>query len=626
MPDAPTRRPSPGAVAALIFVLLGGTAALAMDPARDAYGIMGDEATYVAMALSLASDGDFRFDRRDLQRFYATYGSGPDGIFLKKGAPLRPVLRSAFPFVTLERAPERGGERLYYGKAFAYAILAAPFVALAGVNGLFLFNVVLLAGVLWAGYAYLAARGTPSAAVIFAAAFFGASCVIVYGAWLTPEILNLSLVFFAYFCWLYKEVAPPRQSRWTAWLWTPRSDVAALALLGIATYSKPPNGLLFVPIVLWLWWRRRWLAGVLAGLIFVAFLAGGFALTAVVTGDPNYQGGRRNSFYGTFPFQSHQHTFDTAGGVVMATEDLGTSEVLDHAVFWRRLSANARYFFVGRHFGFLPYFFPGVVAVALYFRRIRESAFWQTAIAVTVGLTALWLVVNLPFSWSGGGGPVGNRYFLSVYPALFFIVPTSRSVWPGVAALVGGALFIGHIMVQPVFAAKHPWVTSQRGLLRLLPVELTMSEDLPVRLRPMRARLDYGNPRMLLYLLDEHAYNPGPDGIWIAGDARADLLVRSDVQGDVRVRLHSPIANEVTVSAGRGSVEVSLEPGVPTEVRVPAKWVQARLGSAACLLSVRTSDGFVPRLTEPASSDSRFLGVLINFDVVPAGATGTHPE
>jgi len=622
IPRMPTRRPSPGAIAALVLLLVGGVAALAMNPARDAYGIMGDESTYVAMALSLPNEGDLRFDRRDLQRFYAIYGVGPEGIFLKKGAPLALAFRSSFPFVALERAPERAGERLYYGKAFVYAIVAAPFVLLASANGLFLMNVVLLAVVVWLGYLYLAARGSPSAAIIYTVAFFGASCAIVYAAWLTPEILNLALVFIAYFCWLYKEVAAPRAGRWVRWLWTPRGDFIALALLALATYSKPPNGLLFVPIVIWWWTRRRWLFGVAAGVWFVVALAGAFALTAVITGDPNYQGGERNTFYGTFPFQSRQLTFATAGGVEMATNDFENDESFERAVFWPRFRANVWYFLAGRHFGFVPYFFPGVVTIALYLWRRREGTIWQASIAAAVAATVLWFVIKLPFSWSGGGGPVGNRYFLSVYPAIFFLLPPLRSAAPSVVALAGGVLFIGHILVQPVFAAKHPWVTSQRGALRLLPVELTMPDDLPVRLRLDRARLDYGDPRMLLYLIDDNAFNPEPNGIWIAGRARADVLVRSEAAGDLQVRLLSPIANDVVVGAGRASVRVHLEPDVPSDVRVPAKWLQSRIGSTACLLSVSTSDGFVPRLSDPASSDSRFLGVLLNFTV----AASPHSE
>jgi hypothetical protein len=614
--DAVLRQgPSPGAIAALVLLLFGGAAALAMNPARDAYGIMGDESTYVAMALSLANEGDFRFDRRDLQRFYAIYGFGPEGIFLKKGAPLRLAFRSSFPFVAIERAPERAGERLYFGKAFIYGIVAAPFVALASANGLFLMNVALLALVVWLGYLYLAARGSPRAAIIYTVAFFGASCAVVYTAWLTPEILNLALVFVAYFCWLYKEAAPQQTNRWVGWLWTPRSDFVALVLLALATYSKPPNGLLFVPIVVSLFVRRRWWLGFAAGACFVVALAASFGFTAVVTGDPNYQGGERNTFYGTFPFQTRQLTFETAGGVEMATNDFENDESFERTLFWPRFRANAWYFVSGRHFGFLPYFFPGVVAIALYLWRPRDGTVWQAAIAGAVAATALWFVVKLPFSWSGGGGPVGNRYFLSIYPAIFFLLPPLRSAWPSIVALAGGVLFIGHILVQPVFAAKHPWVTSQRGLLRMLPVELTMPDDLPVRLRLDRARLSYGDPQMLLYLVDENAFNPEPAGVWIAGRARADVVVRSEAVGDVQVRLVSPVANDVVIDAGRANVRVHLEPDVPASVRVPAKWVQARFGSAACLLSVTTSEGFVPRLSDPASSDSRFLGVLLNFTV-----------
>jgi hypothetical protein len=573
------------------------------------------------MALSLAYEGDLRFDRRDLQRFWSVYGHGPEGIFLKRGAPFRPRLRSAFPFLVFERAPARTMERLYFGKAFLYALCAAPFAVVAGVNGLYLFNVALLAGVLMVGYAFLAARGESTPALLFVTAFFIASCAIVYSAWLTPEILNVALVFFAYFVWLYKEVAPPRTSRWTAWLWTERTDLIAAALLGLATYSKPPNGLLIVPLVLWLWWRRRFWRGGFVGACFVAFLVGGFAFTGVVTGDPNYQGGERKTFYGSFPFENRQATFDSTGSP-MATDELTDEESFERAIFWPRLFANTQYFFVGRHFGFVPYCFPGIVALMLFLAHRRERLTWQIFIVLAVAATALWFVINLPFSWSGGGGPVGNRYFLSIYAALFFCVPPLRTWVAPAIAWLGGAAFIGHIVVQPLSAAKHSWVTSQRGLLRLLPVELTMADDLPVRLRLDRARLNYGDPPMLLYLIDEHAFQPEPHGIWVAGEARADLLVRNLTEGHVRLQFESPIANRVTVSAGRGSASVDLQPGVPAGVTIPAKWVQARLGSTACLLSVRTDAGFVPRLSSADSRDSRFLGVLVNFNVVPSGTTG----
>ncbi len=596
-------------------MIVGGAAALSVDPTREGYGLKGDEATYVSMALSLAHDRDVRFDRRDLQRFWAIYGTGPEGLFLKRGGPLVPRVRAAWPVLTLERAPERTRERLYYAKAFVYGAAAAPFAAVWGINGLLLLNVLLLAGVVLAGYTFLAARGTPVAAILFSTAFVFASCAPVYGVWLTPEILNLALVFFGYFLWLYKEVAPAASSRWTQWLRSPLTDVAAAALLALATYSKPPNILLVVPIVVWLLWRRRVLAGLMIGAVFGAVVAGAFALTALVAGDANYQGGERKTFYGTFPFQSRALTFETSG-VSMATDELVGDDPFEPGVFWPRLAANARYFFVGRHFGFLPYFFPGVIALGLFVVSRRKGPPWRWAVLAVTCATALWFLVMLPFSWSGGGGPIGNRYFLSVYPALFFVVPSIRSWWPGVLAWAGGAAFIAHILVQPFYAARFPWITSQRGLLRALPVELTMPDDLPIRLTLERSRLDYGDPRMLLYLVTEEAYQPEPAGIWIKGGGRADVLVRSAQYGDLRARLVSPIANVVRVGAGRGSRLVHLTPGVPVDVTLPVRWVQSRPGSAAFLLSVQATHGFVPRLIDPAATDGRWLGVQISFEVV----------
>ena len=82
-----------------------------------------------------------------------------------------------------------------------------------------------------------------------------ASVVPVYFVWLMPEVFNFSLVFLAYFCWLYKEVALAEQaSPRMQWLFTGRSDVAAAVLLGIATFSKVTNALLFAPVVVWQVW------------------------------------------------------------------------------------------------------------------------------------------------------------------------------------------------------------------------------------------------------------------------------------------------------------------------------------------------------------------------------------
>ena len=53
-------------------------------------------------------------------------------------------------------------------------------------------------------------------------------------------------------------------------------------------------------------------------------------------------------------------------------------------------------------------------------------------IALAVAGSVLALLVFAPYSWSGGGGPPGNRYFMSLYPALLFLTPMGFFViWAG---------------------------------------------------------------------------------------------------------------------------------------------------------------------------------------------------
>ena len=85
-------------------------------------------------------------------------------------------------------------------------MLAAPLVRLYGLNGLLIFNVLLLAMAVVCAYVFLAAQSPPASAALFTSAFFGAAALPVYGAFLMPDIFNLAVVLLAYFLWLYKEV------------------------------------------------------------------------------------------------------------------------------------------------------------------------------------------------------------------------------------------------------------------------------------------------------------------------------------------------------------------------------------------------------------------------------------
>jgi hypothetical protein len=128
----------------------------------------------------------------------------------------------------------------------------------------------------------------------------------------------------------------------------------------------------------------------------------------------------------------------------------------------------------------------------------------------------------------------------------------------------------------------------------------------------------------MLYFLDQHAYVPevidpatGKQGIWVAGDGRADILVRSEWPIDhLTVTAQSPIATHFIVSIGSSESDITLSPEKPVTFDVPASGVRA-LRSYAYLLSARSTEAFTPKLLDPANIDPRNLGVRMTFTAVP---------
>jgi hypothetical protein len=608
----------------LILFAIGSALALSVDVPRTSYGLKSDEATYVAAALSAAYDGDLQYERRDLERFAGLYHSGPDGIFLKRGKVMRIRARASygFPWVRILKREDPNQNRLYFGKAIAYSIVAAPFVRFFGLNGLLLFHVVLLGLAGTAAYLFLAAQRPPGSAVALVTAFMGASVLPVYGVFLMPEIFNFTIVTLAYFLWLQKEVQPDSvfARPWTTY--------AAAVLLGLGTYSKPlPTAVLVAPLVLLSWSRRRWSHGFMVGVVAVLVASAFFGLNALISGEFNYQGGDRKTFYATFPFDAPDgsSTWHRRGGTV-STDTSTPREVLGSSELPMRFAHNLEYFMFGRHFGFVPYFFPGVVALAVWMfssQARRES--WRLLIFGALFTSAIGLLILLPWTWSGGGGPPGNRYFFTAYPALLFLIPPGLSLAPGVIAWIGGALFTAKMLVNPFVAAKYPYLTVEKGPARRLPVELTMANDLPVRLaQPLRGHVQYRtDPGVLLYHLDQNSWPPEPNGMWISGSGRSDIIVRTAFPVEyMQFEAESPVPTVITISLGGKPVTVALEPRKTAYFSVPASGVRG-FGDYNYLMTTHSSEGFVPHLLEPANMDYRNLGAQLRFrPVTPTEASG----
>jgi len=575
------------ALAALLLALVGA----ALAPAERPFAIKGDEATYVAMALSVGYDQDLRYTAVDLHRFEQRFGIGPVGIFLQKTKP-----------------PSSPG--FVFGKPFVYPLVAAPFVRIGGLRGLLFLNLLLLEAIVWMAWTFASTRMAPAPALALAIAFVFASILGLYAVWRTPEVLNAALVFGGYFLWLYKHVASEGSIARHRWLTHPSTDYAAAALLGLATFSKPPNALLIVPIAVSILARKRVRDAVLVSAAFLAFSAGAFGVNWLISGELNYQGGDRRTFQDHFPYSDRSTVFDNQGWP-MVTENTDAQSLLAPSAFWPMFRQNAVYFFVGRDAGLLPYFFPGVVILAVWLARPRAWTPWQALALAVLAASNVVMLAFAPDTWNGGGGPPGNRYFLSLYPVLFFLLPAGASRWTAAAALLGFAV-TAPLLARPIAASLEPWHNVEHGIPRLLPIELTLADNLPVRLDLQRSRLDLDGA--LLYEMDENAFLPEETKrFWVAGAARAEMILRTDRSIEkATLRLHSGVANRVAVTLGRARATIDLLPdGDGTIVLEPGPGAAYKGGSRAYVFTVTTANGFVPAEVDPKSGDKRFLGVFI---------------
>ncbi len=502
--------------------------AVSIDFPRTALGFKGDEATYYSLTYSLARDGDMAFKREDLVRVWEEF-SAPEGIFLKRGSQLHVERRSGFPFFGVVRTPDPAPDRLYFGKSYIYPLFAAPFVRAFGTSGFLVFHSLLLALCTAAGYGFLVARGSrPTAAAAFAAVFIFGSITPVYFFWLTPEFFNLTLVFLAVFLWAYKLAEPPGHCRWTS--------AAVPEVVGI---RLPGGGAPWARDVLEADPRAR-RAAVVPPASVPAALVAGRSSSAAVSRSPSSRCSwstwrqparpttraaiaRPSTAPPAFRSPTPAETFDNRG------QRVATGSVPTEILFQRNtaivLAWDVMYFLVGRYSGLVPYFFPGVLAVLLFLAQRAARQRWQWFVAVAVAGGAVGLLAYMPYTYSGGGGPVGNRYFLSFYPLFLFLVPPLRSVWPALVALAVGALFIAKVTLNPLYSSFHPGEHAKAGPLRMLPIERSLLNDLPVSADPARSRLRLaGTPPSSFYFVDDGAYVPEGDFFWVKGGRRADVL------------------------------------------------------------------------------------------------------
>ena len=380
-------------------------------------GLVGDEATYLMQAQSLAWDGDLRYSRRDFDRFVAQWGTRPEGLILQSGD---------------------GGRTLTYGKPASYAAWIAPFLRLYPTRGAAVANALLLAFAAVVSARVLERRLGPAAA-LWVAVWIFASVAFAYVFWAHSDLFLMSLTALV----LALAYGSPRDGDAAETL--TRAALRWLAvggLISLVVMSRPLYGTLLIPLAFAVPAKQRRLA------FFALFvMAGGLLAVSVFTnlaaGDSwTPYGGERQSFDSNTGFPEVELTPAGWKAQIAARGNRSWKPADEFEV--RQSAWNVLYFLVGRHVGLLPYFLPLLLGLAAFRRGEGRTWLILAALAACAGF-----LLARPYNFYGGGGAIANRYLLPLYPAFWFSAGRpARASW-ALAAAVLAAPFLLPLWTQP---------------------------------------------------------------------------------------------------------------------------------------------------------------------------------
>lgn len=529
----------------LLGALLVGTATFD----RSAWpSLVGDEATYLMQAESLAWDRDLVYSRTDFDRFVEHWGGPPEGLILQKG---------------------RDSSALVYGKPFYFAAWTAPFVRASPTRGPFVANALLLALAATVAAGALR-RHLGSAAPLWVAVFVFASVLFAHAFWAHSDLflacctaLGLALAF-----------GSPRESREGGG--NPRRRLAAGArwlaaggLLAMVAYSRPLYAPLFLPVVLAALRLPRApashrviaLFGLAAGALAVVLVT--LAVHQSLAGTWTSYGAERRSFNSAVGFP--EVDLDPGAWDEMIREWGNASWLKRRDLAGISLGSpglwawNGLYFLTGRWVGVLPYFLPLVLGLL---GRPRGTPRW--ALAAAVALTVVGLFLLRPFNFYGGGASLGNRYFLPVYPALWFLA-TRPVRLPAVLAVA----LVAAPFLWPLWTAPRAYPLDPSGVFRyasataqrILPFETTQHH-----LKPGGPQPDVNHRGLWIKPLSPAvSVASGPDVLHLEGEGVGRLLVGRGRPLDTLVLEIGAGALPLEVSGAR---VVSEGPGAPGWARL----------------------------------------------------------
>jgi hypothetical protein len=235
-------------------------------------------------------------------------------------------------------------------------------------------------------------------------------------------------------------------------------------------------------------------------LIFILISGIFWGANLEATGDWNYQGGVRKSFYGDggFPLEKENLTFETAAGSQMTSEGYSEKHLLPPRIF----IYNFFYYFFGRFSGIIWYFFPAVLALILFI--VRKKQLYQWFILGALTLEILTYIILMPDNYAGGAGALGNRYFLCIYPLFFFLVDFKENTKEIGINWIVASVFISQILLSPLQHSHFPSTHTAKFPFKILPVELTLINNYPTSTNPNARSQKVGTEGSWLFFLDNN--------------------------------------------------------------------------------------------------------------------------
>lgn len=565
----------------LITLLVGLAFALTVDTDHTTPGLFADEAVYIGMTQSLRNDFDLLYTRDDLRQLFIHYPAGPTGIILRQSA---------------------SSDQIFFSKPFTYSAIAVPFYSLFGINGFFVLNVLA-----WWICLFCISRAWNHElrGVLFGLLTLLISGFSPYTVWIHPEIFTAMLIATGMLTWRQASESTDTQRG--------RFLIGIMALCFTVAATIKPQLLIFPAVAsLQFLTHRNYRSTTRLVVVSVAVVLLFFLLSMSFTGSPNAYAGNRKIFINQFPFEDSAAKFSHFGDS-WSTEN-AKMYFQSSVITW-----NVFFFLIGRFTGIIPYFFSASIAVLLLLLpRYRHSISFLTLAAVSI--VCIVQIVMIPTNYHGGGGALGNRYFMLLIPSILISIakpPSWRFILP---VAVISALLAGPFLLRVFSASFHPGDHAQTGIYRLLPAEWTLVDSLPI-FESSHNQVVYDGIDASFVFLDQNSFGKEVDGFWIRGNSRSDFFLKSPKELDrVVFRIGQPLT-DVRISIQHQATRdlIDCHPGelFDHEISVSGHPFIDIYGRKFWIysFSIQVDGGAIPKYVVD-STDFRFLGAFVRPSIL----------